>query len=99
MKEGKEGRVEIHDFNKDTVDVMLKWIYFGVVELEGEDLDEIMELYKVSHKYCLEPLLNYLTLIIVEHHTQPEKAVEIFEFGHLYESNAMIEMAKEVIKK
>ncbi len=99
MKESKENRVEINDFNAETVDLMLKWIYYRQLELKQEDFDKNLKLYKAAHKYCIDPLMDYLTLKIVEHHTRSEKALEIFEFGKLYENKAMIEISKEIIKR
>ncbi len=99
MKEGKESRVEIEDFNKDTVDLMLKWMYSGQLELKEEDFDGHLKLFQASHKYGLDPLVTYLAAKMAVYHTTPEKALEIFELGHLYENDTMIEMAKQVIKK
>jgi hypothetical protein len=101
MKESKEGRVEIQDFNKDTVDRLLKWIYFGKLELKMDDFDfnVHLELYQAAHKYEMESLIKYLASRIVKIYTQPEKALKLFEFGNIYGNNEMIEMAKETIKK
>ncbi len=46
MKEGKEGRVEIHDFNKQTVERMINWIYSGEFELEFNDFQGHLDLFR-----------------------------------------------------
>jgi hypothetical protein len=46
IKEGKKGRVEIHDFNKETVERMIKWIYLGEFDLEVNDLDGHLDLFR-----------------------------------------------------
>jgi hypothetical protein len=98
-KEEKEGRVEIQDLNKETVDRLLKWIYFGKLELKMDDFDVHLELYQAAHKYEMESLMKYLASQIVKIYTHPEKALKLFEFGNIYGNNEMIEMAKETIKK
>jgi hypothetical protein len=97
--QGKEGRLEIIDFEEETVAHMLKWINSETVELEHGDFESNRELLRAAHKYELESLKNYLVSKLVEYHAQPEKAVRIFEFGHWFENKAMIEMSKKVIKK
>jgi hypothetical protein len=99
MKEGTEGRVEIIDFNKTTVEQLIKWIYSGDLDLKQDDRDGVLNLFQASHKYCMNSLKDYLAVQIVTHHTKPETAIEIFEFGQMYQHEAVIQKAKEIIKK
>ncbi len=99
MKESKENRVEVDDFDKETIDLMLQWVYSGELDLNEDDFDTVVKLFQAAHKYCMEPFKDYLAAQIVEHHTKPETAVEMFEFGHLYENDAIIKKAKSIIKK
>ncbi len=46
MKEGKEGRVEIHDFNKETVERMINWMYTGQVEMKNVDFKGHCDLFR-----------------------------------------------------
>ncbi len=46
MKEGKEGRAEIQDFNKETVERMINWIYSGEFELELNDFQGHCDLFR-----------------------------------------------------
>ncbi len=99
MKEGKEGRVEIIDFDKKTVEQLIKWIYTGEIEIEKDDFDGVLNLFQAAHKYCMNSLKDYLAFQIVNRHTKPETAIEIFEIGQMYENEAMIQKATEIIKK
>jgi hypothetical protein len=46
MKEEKEGRVEIQDFNRVTVQRMINWMYTGEVELKNVDFNGHLDLFK-----------------------------------------------------
>ncbi len=99
MKEGNEGRIEIPDFDKDTIEKLIKWIYSGHLELKKKDFDEHVELYRASHQYCIKSLTDYLASKIVSQHVKPENVVQIFELGHLYENQEMSTASKKLILK
>jgi hypothetical protein len=55
-------------------------------------------LNRAAHKYCIDPLKDYVAVQIATHHIKVENALEIFVLGNTYENEAMIQMAKYVIK-
>ncbi len=99
MKELKESRVEIKEFSKEVIEMMIKWIYFGDINLIPGDMERSVELFKVAHMYDIESLMDYSSSEIASNCTTSKTALQIFEFGFLYENEIMIGKAKEVIKK
>jgi hypothetical protein len=99
MKEENEGQVEIQDFDKDTVERLIKWIYSGEVELQQEDFGGFMNLYQAAHKYCIDPLKEYLVAQIVAGYKKAENALEILAVGTTYGEKLMVDAAKEIIKR
>ncbi len=55
-------------------------------------------LNRAAHKYCIDPLKEYLAAEMTTRHVTVENALDIFVSGNTYENEAMIEMAKNVIK-
>jgi hypothetical protein len=46
MREEKEGLVEIDDFDKETVERMINWMYIGYEELKYMDFNGQCDLFK-----------------------------------------------------
>jgi hypothetical protein len=74
-------------------------MYSGQLKLRLEDFEADMDLLRAAHKFCIVSLKNYLSCHIVECHIQPEKALQIYEFGHFYDNKMLLEMATKIIKK
>jgi hypothetical protein len=49
MKEEKEGQIEIQDFDKETVERMLEWMYTTGVELINVDSNGCLDLFRYNN--------------------------------------------------
>ncbi len=58
-------------------------------------------LNRAAHKYCIDPLKEYVAveMTTTAQHIKVENALEIFVLGNTYGNEAMIEIAKNVIKR
>jgi len=85
LKKNKEDIVHIEDVDADVLNIMLKWMY-------GQDIgavlrtipDRKIELYKVAHRYFLQPLLTALVPRILASMTW-ETAFEVYALGDVYD--------------
>jgi BTB/POZ domain len=78
MKEEKTGEMEITDFNAETVERLLSFLYTGVVQEKGA-----MDLYAIASKYQVARLKLKCQEIIISS-INNSNALEIFKFANLY---------------
>jgi hypothetical protein len=98
-KEKKEGQVVIKEVRKDTLKLMLEWMYGA--ELFPDELmthHQRLDLYQVADLYLLDPLKEFLTFKI-GHSTKPETAFDVYTLGTFYGELRFIFKAVEVMKR
>jgi len=97
MKENLEKRMVIEDLDKETVGLLLDWMYFREVKTTL-DFENLVGLYKAAHKYEMEPLKSWCGRQIVEKHLNLDNVLELFSLGQVYEEATLLNSAKQIIK-
>jgi hypothetical protein len=99
MKEAKDGKIKIEDFDATTIDLLLKWIYTEDIELKDVDFDDLLKLFQAAHKYCIGSLKDFIVAQIMTHHSTLENSLPLLGMGRTYEDETMVAAAKSIIKR
>ena len=51
MRESRENVIEVRDCSKTVLLLLLEYLYTGSVEIGGQDIEIVMKLYDLSHRY------------------------------------------------
>ncbi|KAJ3021533.1 hypothetical protein HKX48_008295 [Thoreauomyces humboldtii] len=78
--------VEIHDFSAFAVRAMLEFIYTGRLLVPPADLSARSELIRLSDRYQLSQLHNYIGAMVLEKDLTLDVALEILELADVYSS-------------
>lgn len=91
MEENKTGRMKIVDFSASAVEQFLGFLYTGCVP---DDVNA-MELFALATKYDVSNLMTLSEEAILKN-VGVENALDIFNLGHLYSSNALKQEAFQI---
>ncbi len=102
LKEAEEGRVIINEYDKTTMELLLKWIYSSKLDLEKDQrqLETYIKLYKAAHYYCIEPMKEWIRdKISSGKHFKAKNALNIFSWAKTYDEIETLEKVKKLIKR
>jgi len=101
MAEASSNEVLMDTFTSDTVDIILKYIYTGVLtSLEECDMASIVELMDAAGLYNLEPIKITCYKYLVKHFISVDNVGEIILLGRRHGfDNALVEPAKSFLKR
>ncbi|GBB99885.1 hypothetical protein RclHR1_03670005 [Rhizophagus clarus] len=70
-RETSDGRIKSIKLKAtcETVQIMLRYIYTGILVLEDQSSYDILNLLVITEKFCLQELVKHLQLYLLEHHT------------------------------
>jgi hypothetical protein len=100
MIENKNREWKINDFDENVVEEFLEFAYTGntrTLEL-GNDINILMELFRISHKYDVAPL-EYQCEGLLLSRMNVEDVVNIYYLGFVYQSKTIKAAAKTEFDK
>ena len=95
MKESRENIIEIKDCSKELLLLFLEYIYTGSVDL-GDDLENAVELYALSHRY-LEDELSEICVKVIKEKLNGKTSVTLLEKVHIMGES--VDVVKDICMK